>query len=547
MKKRKSQDIFDEADFPINHLRRGILSGTGVDVAECAEKPLIAVANSATDINPGHAHLSELAGLVKEGINAGGGIPFEFNVPAPCDGLAEGNPGMRYILPQRDLIAEIVEMHIQSMRFDAVVMIASCDKILPGMLMAAARLDLPVIFLTGGPNAMAIRYTSAYKGSISPNDQPEAAAKLNCLQSASCGACEIIGTANTFQCLTESLGMCLPGSAAVPAFHADRKRIARRTGTRVVKMVEEDITARKLLTRKTLENAVIVCQAIGGSTNAALHLPALAHDLDCEIGLETFNRLGEKVPTLLGIVPNGPYGMIDFHTAGGIPGVMKRLENDLHSDVLTCTGRTLGDLLNSSQVFDDTVIPHREHPYNPEAGTVALFGNLSPEGCVVKQSAVDADMKVFSGMARVFESEADALTALRDNNIKEGDVLVIRNEGPKGGPGMPETLAVTLHLTMSGYQKVAMITDGRFSGATAGPCVGHISPEAADGGPIAAIRNGDTISINIPDKTIEVQLSDQEIKNRLDGWVYQRAKPLAGYMKRYVKHVVSASKGAYLD
>jgi dihydroxy-acid dehydratase len=547
MKKRISQDIFDENDFPISQVRRNVLSGTGADIEEYQDKPLIAVANSATDINPGHMHLGGLAARVKDGINAGGGIPFEFNVPAPCDALAEGNEGMRYVLPQRELIADTVETHIRSMRFDAVVMIASCDKIIPGMLMAAARLDLPTIFLTGGPSAMAVRHTSSYKGSVSPNDYTEMADKMTCMKSASCGSCEIMGTANTFQCLAEAVGLALPGSAVVPAFHADRGRFARWTGLRVVEMVNEELTANKILTRQSLENAIMISQAIGGSTNATLHLPALAHELGLDIGLADFNRLGKKIPTLLSIAPNGPHGVLDFYAAGGVPAVMKRLEKDLHLDVLACTGKKLVNHLAESQKGDTTVIPERHKAHRAEGGTVALFGNLAPEGCVVKQSAVADEMRVFSGPARVFESEHEALTALREKTINEGEVLVIRNEGPKGGPGMPETLAVTMNLSMSDYQKVAMITDGRFSGASAGPCIGHVSPEAADGGPIAAIRNGDTIAIDIPQRTISIDLTEQEIHSRLGEVEVQRRELPNGYMRRYVKLVNSAAKGAYLD
>ncbi len=548
MKKKISQDIFDSSDFPISYLRRGVLSGTGVDPEECAQKPLIAIANSATEMNPGHMHLAALAARVKEGVHAAGGIPFEFNVAAPCDGLAEGNAGMRFVLPQRELIADMIEMYIQSMRLDAVVMIASCDKIIPGMLMAAARLDLPTIFLTGGPNAMALRHTPAYQGSISPNDHADFADKMNCLTSASCGACEIMGTANTFQCLTEALGLCLPGSAVIPAFHADRARAARRTGMRIVQMVAEDLTARKLLTRPALENAIMVCQAIGGSTNAALHLPALAHELGFDdIDVAAFNRLGANVPTLLGILPNGAYGMLDLHAAGGMPAVLKRLEADLHVDTVTCTGQTLSDLLQTAKIANETVIPDKTRPHSPESGIVVLFGNLAPEGGVIKQSAVAEDMRVFTGTARVFESESEALAALRANTVKEGDVLVIRNEGPKGGPGMPETLAVTLSLSLSGFKQVALITDGRFSGATSGPCVGHVAPEAAEGGPIAVVQDGDKISIDIPARSIALHLTNQQIQARFAEWRPRAGRPLSGYMRRYVKQVVSAAKGAYLD
>lgn len=547
MNKPVSRDIFDESDFPICHVRRGVLSGTGVDVDECARKPLVAVANSATDFNPGHMHLGGLAARVKDGINAAGAIPFEFNVPAPCDGLTEGNEGMRYVLPQRELIADMIEMHIRSMRFDAVVMIAGCDKIVPGMLMAAARLDLPTIFLTGGPSAMAVRYTPAYSGTISPNDYPDPENKMSCLKSASCGACEIMGTANTHQCLAEALGLALPGSALVPAFHADRARFARWTGMHIVKMMAENLTARKILTRQSLENAIMVCQAIGGSTNTALHLPALAHELGFDLGLKDFNHFGKKVPTLLAIAPNGPHGIIDLHNAGGVPAVMKRLSDDLHLDALTCTGQSLGRVLEPIRVLDEAVIPQRAGAHNPEGGIVALFGNLAPEGCVIKQSAVAEEMRVFSGPARVFESESEALAALREKVIREGEVLVIRNEGPKGGPGMPETLAVTMNLSMSEYKRVAMITDGRFSGASAGPCVGHVSPEAAVGGPIAAIRNGDRIAIDIPSRTINLALSTEEISARLAEVKPIRHEMPAGYLRRYVAQVTSAAKGAYLE
>ncbi len=550
MIKQFSKDIFDESDFPISQIRRNVLSGTGVDIDECVKKPIIAVANSATDMNPGHMHLSQLAVRVKEGIHATGGIPFEFNVPAPCDGIAEGHDGMRYVLPQRELIADTVETHIRSMHFDAVVMIASCDKIIPGMFMAAARLDLPTIFITGGPSTVAVRHTSGYKGSISPDDYADMDERMSCLKSASCGACEIMGTANTHQCLAEAMGLALPGSAVVPAFHADRGRFARWTGMRVVKMVEEGLTARKILTQQALENAVMVCQAIGGSTNTALHLPALAHELGISIGLEDFNRIGKKVPTLLGIAPNGPYGILDLHAAGGVQAVMKRLETSLHTNVMTCTGKPLSELLAHAQISNPKVVPDIKNAHHSEGGLVALFGNLAPEGCIVKQSAVSVDMRTFTGPARIFESEHDALAALRDKTIKDGEVLIIRNEGPKGGPGMPETLAVTMSLNMSDYKRVAMITDGRFSGASSGPCIGHVSPEAADGGPIAIVENGDIITIDIPNRSIHIDLDTAAIEQRLKDFknhqVPGRDIP-PGYMNRYIRLVTSAAKGAYLE
>jgi dihydroxy-acid dehydratase len=550
MNKKQSKDIFDEKDFPISQIRRNVLSGTGVDIDECIKKPLIAVANSATDMNPGHMHLSQLAVRVKEGIHSAGGIPFEFNVPAPCDGITEGHDGMRYVLPQRELIADTVETHIRSMRYDAVVMIASCDKIIPGMLMAAARLDLPTIFITGGPSAMAVRHTSGYSGSITPEDYTDADISMSCMKSASCGACEIMGTANTHQCIAEALGLALPGSAVVPAFHADRGRFARWTGQRIVKMIDEKLTARKIVTQQALENAVMVAQAIGGSTNTALHMPALAYELGLSLGLEDFNRLGKKVPTLLGIAPNGPFGILDLFAAGGIQAVMKRLETELHTNVMTCTGKILATHLESATVMDEKVIPVKEKAHNNEGGITALFGNLAPEGCIVKQSAVAKDMKTFTGPARIFESEHDTLKALRDRAINDGEVLVIRNEGPVGGPGMPETLAVTISLKMSEYKRVAMVTDGRFSGASSGPCIGHVSPEAAVGGPIAAVENGDIITIDIPNRTIHIDLETALIEQRLQDNNKTKVsdkKISPGFMKRYVRMVTSAAKGAYLE
>ncbi len=492
MKKLKSTPIFDDRDFPINIIRKSMISGTGADLEELEGKPMIAVANSHTELNPGHMHLNVLADRVKEGIHAAGGIPFEFNVPAPCDGIAEGHEGMRFILPQRELIADTVETHVRSMLFDGMVLIASCDKIIPGMIMAAARLDLPAIFLTGGPSAWRNRFTGSSSDS-SGKRQGRSGSIF-----ASCGACEIMGTANTFQCMAEVLGLTIPGSANVPGFHTDKLILARQSGRRIVAMVEEDLTARKILTAGAIDNAVKMDLAIGGSTNSALHLPAIAHELGISLPLERFNEYNREIPTLLSISPNGPHGVIDLYEAGGIPAVMKMLADDLDLDALNVTGKTLREIVSEAEVFDESVIRPRDKPYLPEGGTVILFGNLAPEGAVVKQSAVEPDMLTFAGKARVMDSESDALKALREGNIKEGQVVVIRYEGPRGGPGMPETLAVTMALRSSGLNRVALITDGRFSGATSGPCIGHVSPEAYAGGPIAALRDGDEIAIDIP-------------------------------------------------
>jgi dihydroxy-acid dehydratase len=547
MKKKISHAVYDEKDFYPYLMRMNVLKGTGVDTDECKQKPIIAVVNSHTEMNTGHMHLASLSIRVKEGIHAGGGIPFEFNVPAPCDGLAEGNDGMKFILAQRDLIADMVETHVRSQLFDGMVMIASCDKIIPGMLMAAARLNLPTIFLTGGPTIYEIRLHKTYKGTILHSDYDDLNDKLNTVYCASCGACEIMGTANTFQSLAEALGMALPGTACIPAYHSEKLRVARITGKRIMKMVEDDLTACKILTQKALENALAVDMAIGGSTNAALHLPALAHELGIDLPLTAFNDFNKRIPTLCRLSPSGPHGITDLYQAGGIPAVMKRLKEDLHLDALNVSGQNIGDIVEKAIVADEDVIPEKSRPYYPEGSTVVLSGNLAPEGAVIKQSAVAKDQHVFTGPARVFESEHDFLAAIREKKINEGDVIVIRNEGPKGGPGMPEMLAATMSISAHGYSRVTLVTDGRFSGATSGPCVGHVSPEAYSGGPIGILQNGDEIAINIPERTLHVALSAEEIQGRLKTYTPIRREIPGGFMKRYVRLVSTAARGAILE
>jgi len=548
MKKPKSTPIFDQSDFPISLVRLSIMRGIGVDTDELTQKPLIAVANSHTEMNPGHMHLAVLAQRVKEGIHAAGGIPFEFNVPAPCDAFTEGNDGMRFVLPQRELIADTIETHTRSMLYDGIVMIAGCDKIIPGMLMAAARLDIPAIFLTGGPGEFQIRHSAAMTdGSINQKDYADIMDKLACATCVTPGACEYMGTANTFQCLAEALGLTLPGSANVPAFHSEKLLFARKTGMRIVQMIHEELTSEKILTMDAIENALMVDLAIGGSTNTALHLPAIARERGLDLPLSRFNDFNRKIPTLCGFAPGGKYGTMDLFRAGGIPAVMKMIESDLNLSALCVSGTTMKDVIDEARVKDAAVIPERNNPFDPEGGTVILFGNLASEGAVVKQSAVDPDMRVIQGPARVFESEKDCLTAIREKKIQPGDVCVIRYEGPRGGPGMPETVAVTIGLMLSGIQGVSMITDGRFSGASSGPCVGHVSPEAAAGGPIAAVQDGDEIVIDIPQRRIDVALDDAEIARRLKAVnPPERALP-PGYIRRYVKLVGSAARGAVLD
>ena len=552
MKKPKSQKLYENLDIPMSVVRLSILKGTGVDIDELREKPMVAVVNSFAELNPGHSHLRLLAQYVKDGINAGGGIAFEFNVPAPCDGVAEANEGMRFILPQRELIADMIETYIRSQLFDGMVLLASCDKIIPGMLLACARLDLPAIFITGGPCSWQIRFEPKRKESVDHKDYDDLALKSATATCASFGACEIMGTANTMQSLTEALGMALPGSSNIPAFHSDKLRYARKTGMRIVEMIEEELTARKILTPLALENALMVDLAIGGSTNSTLHLPALAYELGIDFPLSRFNEFNKKIPTLCGISPNGPYGVIDLYKAGGVLAVMKRLEEKLNLEVLTVTGKTLKEVLNPQDIFsqvqikDEKVIRPLDNPYLPEGGTAVLFGNLAPQGAVVKQSAVKEDMLVFEGKARIADSEEQALDFIRKRELKEGEVLVIRYEGPKGGPGMPEMLSVTMFLELAGYHRVALITDGRFSGASAGPCIGHISPEAYAGGPIAGVKDGDEIYIDIPARKLEVNLTPSQLEERLKDFKPLEKPVPNGYIKRYRKWVAQASQGAVL-
>lgn len=544
--KHRSQTVYDDQGFIMGLVRGSILQGLGIDKDEMRTKPFIAVANSYSEFNPGHAHLRHVAEKVKEGIWSAGGIPFEFSVPAPCDGPAEGNVGMRFILAQREIIADAVETYVRSQLFDGLVTISSCDKINPAMLIAAARLDLPTICVPGGAGCWNIRLSGGYRGSIDHKDYESLELKLQTATLATCGACEIMGTANTGQILTEALGMALPRASAIPAFHEELFRKARQAGRRIVELVAEGLTARRILTPAAVRNAQIVNVAVGGSTNATLHIPAIAHELGMDLPLETFNDLNRRIPTLLGISPNGPHGILDLYRAGGVPAVLKRLAQHLDLECLTVTGRRLADTIAEASILDETVVPPLDRPRLAEGSTVILYGNLAPEGAVVKQSAVDPAMRTFTGRALVTEAEDEALDALRTGRLKDGTVLVIRYEGPKGGPGMPEMLAVTMQIDLMGLKRVALITDGRFSGASSGPCVGHVSPEAYVGGPIGLLEDGDEITIDIPNRRISVNLTEAVLAERRRKWKPVEKPVPPGYMTRYRKLVQSAAKGAIL-
>ena len=518
------------------------------------EKPLIAVANSWNEIVPGHVHLDKLAEAVKQGVREGGGTPLEFNTIGICDGIAMGHEGMRTPLPSREIIAASVELMIEAHQFDAMVAIAACDKIEPGMVMAALRLNVPTIFVTGGCmlagewkgrrlgiNHLFEAISKAKKGEISEED-------LKGLEDYGLpgpGSCAGLYTANTMAILIEALGLSLPGAGTAPAVSAERVRIARESGKQIMYLLEHDIKPRDIVTYEAVENAIRVDMALGGSTNSVLHLMAIAHEAGVKLSLEDFDEISKTTPVLAKINPAGPYFVEDLHRAGGVLAVMKELEPLLNLDVLTVTGKTLKELLKDVKVRDREIIRSRDNPYSKEGGIAILWGSLAPEGAVVKQSAVAPEMLKFEGEAIVFDREEDAVKAILDGKIKEGQVIVIRYEGPKGGPGMREMLAATSAITGAGLEKsVALITDGRFSGATRGPCIGHVSPEAAEGGPIALVKNGDIILIDIPNRRLDLKVPPEELEERKKHWKPPEPKVKTGYLRLYSSIAESASKGA---
>ncbi len=548
MSKKKRSDIISSSPSPVmNIFRGGLLHGAGYNSESLKKRPLIAIANSHTDLTTGHSHLAMLAAKVKEGIIAAGGEAAEFNVPAPCDGIAMAHDGMRYVLAQRDLIADIVETHVRSQPYDGVVMIASCDKINPGMMMAMARLDLPAIYLSGGPGQMDIRNTAGQRGSIDHGDyrnEPELFAKT--ATCSTCGACEIMGTANTFQCLAEVIGLCIPGSANIPGWHSDKLQAARLTGERIVGMVDEELNAGQLFTPAAIQNAVKTAMAIGGSTNTLLHLPAIAHDAGVELTMDDFDA-ARDIPTLLAISPNGPWGIQDMWAAGGMPAVLKQIRPHLDTTCMTVMGEPLEAVIEHAVISNLEVIPPLDKAFRPGAGIAILKGNLAPDSCVIKAAGVHESMQQCSGPARCFNSEEEALAAINSDQILQGEVVVLRYQGPKGSPGMPEMLGATMALKSKGLDRTALITDGRFSGATSGPCVGHICPEASDGGLIGLIHDGDIIEIDIPNRNIHLAVNEEELGLRRKTWQpVEKAVP-AGYMRRYRKHVRPACEGAILD
>ncbi|MFC1982180.1 dihydroxy-acid dehydratase [Chloroflexota bacterium] len=532
---------------------RSLLHAVGCTRADI-DKPFVGIINSFSEVVPGHMHLRGIAEAVKAGVYEGGGFPFEANTIAVCDGIAMNHAGMKYSLPSRELIADSVEIVAEAHAFDALVFITNCDKIVPGMLMAAARLNLPAIFISGGPmlagqlGGKKIDLISVFEavGKVTIGQMSEEElSQMEELACPGCGSCSGMFTANTMNCLTEALGMGLPGNGTVPAVDIRRQGLGREAGRQVVKLWTENIRPRDIINGDSIDNAFAVDMALGGSTNSVLHLMAIAQEAGIDFPLRRINEISECTPCLCKLSPTGQHHVENLDQAGGISAVMKEIQELLNLNLKTVTGKTVAENIADSRILDKEVIRPIKDAHSPVGGLALLFGNLAPDGAVVKKAAVDPEMMVHQGPARVFDSEDEATKAIMGGDIKPGDVVVIRYEGPRGGPGMREMLTPTSLLSGTGLDKeVALITDGRFSGGSRGAAIGHVSPEAASRGPIAALRNGDIISIDIPNYKLDVQLSDKEITSRFAQLGDFEPKVKTGYLKRYAENVCSASTGA---
>ena len=534
---------------------RALLYATGIPKTEMS-KPFIGVATSFTDIIPGHIGMRDLERFIEKGVHTGGGWPFFFGVPGICDGIAMGHAGMHYSLPSRELIADMVETVAQAHQLDGLVLLTNCDKITPGMLMAAARINIPSIVITAGPmlsghykdrrlnlTSDTFEAVGKYKKGLIKDEELEALEMCAC---PGAGSCQGMYTANTMACVTEALGMSLPKCATELAVSANKRRIAFESGRRIVELVRKNITPRKIMTKDAFGNAITVDLALGGSTNTTLHIPAIAHEAGIDLPLEMFDIIGKKTPHIANMIPGGQHYMEDLDHAGGIPAVLKRLRDRLRNTI-TVSGKRIVEIADSAVVFDEEVIRPLHKAYHQQGGIAILRGNLAPGGAVVKQSAVSQNTMRFEGVAKVFDSEEAGMKAILAGKIGSGDVVVIRYEGPKGGPGMREMLSPTATIAGMGLsESVALITDGRFSGGTRGPCIGHISPEAMEGGPIAVVEDGDRIRIDIPKRSIEVMVPAGEIKKRLARWRPPKPKITKGYLARYARMVSSAGSGAVM-
>ncbi len=543
---------------PARAPHRSLLKADGLTDEEIA-RPIIAVVNSSNEIIPGHLQLDAIADAVKAGIRMAGGTPLEFSTIGVCDGIAMGHAGMRYSLASREIIADSVELVIESHAFDAMVMIPNCDKIIPGMLMAAARLDIPTVVVSGGPmlagkwqgrdvdlDTVFSTVGAVRAGTVSEEEM----CQLENAACPTCGSCAGLFTANSMNCLTEAIGMGLPGNGTIPAVYSERIRLAKHAGMQVMELLKKGITARDIMTPAAIRNAMTLDMAFGGSSNTVLHLTAIAHEAGADITLDDWAEVSARTPNLVRISPAGAFHMEDLYFAGGIPAIMAELaKRDLIDEsVMTVTGEKLHHNLKDVKGADGVVIHSIDEPYYAEGGLRVLKGNLAPRGCVVKQSAVPVEMRLHTGPARVFDSEEAAVDAILGKKIVVGDIIVIRHEGPKGGPGMREMLAPTSAVKGMGLAgSVALITDGRFSGATSGASIGHVSPEAAEGGPIALVEEGDVIEIDIDAGTITLNVTDERLAMRRQVWTAPAPKITTGYLARYARFVSSADEGAVLS
>lgn len=532
---------------------RSLLHATGMTKTSM-DRPLIGVATSFSDLVPGHTSMRELERYIEKGIHSGGGYAAFFGVPALCDGIAMGHKGMHYSLPSRELIADCVETMSMAYQYDGLVLLTDCDKITPGMLMAAMRLNIPAVIVTAGP-MLAGNYKKVKRDLVRDTFEAVGLVKqgkmekkeLECLEMEACpgpGACAGLFTANTMACLTESLGLSLEGCATSLAGQAKKRRIAMESGERVVELVRQNITPRSIATKEAFENAIRVDMALGGSTNTCLHIPAVAYEGEVDITLDDFDRISRDTPHITSIRPGGDFFMEDVEFAGGIPAVMKVLKEKLH-DCATISGPTVHEIADAAEIFDDNVLRPMDNPYHAEGGIAVLKGNLALDGSVVKQAAVADNCRKMTGPARVYESEEDAMKAIMDGKINKGEVVVIRYEGPKGGPGMREMLSPTSAIVGMGLSEdVMLITDGRFSGGTRGPCIGHISPEAAEGGLIGLVNEGDMIEVDLDERRLELKVDEKEIEERRKNWKAPEPKIKTGWLSRYAKVVTNAGTGA---
>ena len=539
---------------------RALLKATGLTDADMS-KPFIAIVNSYVDVVPGHVHLQEFGRLVKEAVRAAGGVPFEFNTIGVDDGIAMGHLGMKYSLPSRELIADCVETMIEAHRFDGMVCIPNCDKIVPGMLMAAVRVDIPAIFVSGGPmkagltpEGETIDLISVFEGVGAYQAGTIDARRLKVLEDfacPSCGSCSGMFTANSMNCLMEALGLALPYNGSALARTPEREDLARRAAQLVLELVEKQITPSMIVTPEALDDAFALDMAMGGSTNTVLHALAIAHEAGIEYPLARINAVADRVPHLCKVSPSGKWHMEDVHRAGGIPAILTEVAaggNTLHLDRLTVTGMSLRESIAGASIKDPEVIRRRENAHSPRGGLAILFGNLAPKGAVIKSGGVSPSLQKHNGPARIYESQEDAMRGIMQREVQPGDVVVVRYEGPKGGPGMQEMLSPTSAIMGLGLgEKVALVTDGRFSGGTRGMCIGHISPEAAARGPIAALQPGDVVEIDLTTRTLNVRLSDEEIQERLTALPPFEPKIQSKWLRRYSHFVTSADTGAVLS